>query len=92
VLLRLARRHAAVVLPGQPGRAAAHAVTDRITPVPVEPEARPMTTSVAVARLGPSRGGEHKGGGAREKEFVSHSSKSVAAAQSPFSCPEWLPR
>jgi len=92
----LARRRAAVVLLGQAGRAAAHAMTDRIMPVRVvflllEPETRAMTIPVTVARLGASRRDEHKNSGGREEDCVSHSPSLVAAAQSPFRCPDWLP-
>jgi len=63
---RLARRHAAVVLLGETGRAAAHAIAEGFMPAPVvflllalEPEAGRMT----MARLCASRRNEQKSSG-----------------------------
>ncbi len=84
--LRVARRHATVVFPGQSRRAAANAVADRKMRAPVvfllwalEVLAISMTVSVSVAWPGPGRRGKHKCSGGREEEYVSHSPNLVAA-------------
>lgn len=88
--LRVARRHAAVVFPGQSRRAAANAVADRKMRAPVvfllwalEVQAISMTVSVSVsvsvAWPGPDRRGEHKCSRGGEEECVSHSPNLVAA-------------
>ena len=64
-LLRLARRHAAVVLLGEPGRAAADAIADR--PAVLVAVAISVVVPVAVARLCRNRPCECEGRSARDQ-------------------------